>query len=577
MMKNLYKLFFSISFIVAFSAFSFAGDIPQNINYTKIYDFLDELAIDGVIEINSVIKPYSREFIAQKLSEAKEQEELLNLRQQQDLDFYLNDYALELGNLPETKVNFARTDNLTFALIQPAFHYRDNLARVRITPIVGAEFYVNKNDIVANRRIGANLQATVGKYFTVFGSIRDIAFQGERLARPSYLNQQQGAEYKETMRDGDGADYSDSRGGIKFNNNWMSIGLVKDQVIWGDNYNGSNILSGRAPSFPMLTLQVKPVKWFQLDYFHGWLVSNVVDTTRYYVENSRVDETVKHYRLANKFMAANMLTFTPIRNLNISVGNAIIYSETNVQPGFLIPIAYYKSVTHTLTKGTGTQNGNSAIFFNISSRNIKHLHLYTSLFIDEVKFARFSPSHEENNPMSWKIGGRLSNFLLQNASFTGEYTRTNIIPFKHSMPVTTWASNSYNMGHYLGDNAQEIYIALGYKPIRGLDLSLAYSNAKRGNEYQYIRKEILNIISQEVMKDIVWTNQTFAFKALYEVFNNCYAGINLIYSNIQGHDAKSDPIPGETRLDAQEYLDLFTPKFFQGQNFTLNMMLTVGF
>ena len=593
-MNNLYKLFFpfrakfgvrffvfSLSFFLIFSTFSFAGDIPQNINYTKIYDFLDELAIDGIIEINSVIKPYSREFIAQKLLEAKEKEELLNSRQNKDVDFYLNDYALELNQLPDTKVNFARTDNLTFALIQPAFHYHDELFRLRITPIVGAEFYVNKNDFVANRRIGAELQATVGKYFTVFGSLRDIAFQGERLARPSFLNQFPGAEYKETMRDSDGADYSDSRGGIKFSNNWMSVGLVKDQIMWGDNYHGSNIISGRAPSFPMITLQVKPVRWFQLDYFHGFLVSNVLDSTSYYLEETQGGKMEKRFRPANKFIAANMLTFTPIRNLNISIGNATIYSEPNVQPAYFIPIAFYKSIAHTQTKGTVAQNGNSAIFFNVSSRNIKHLHLYTSLFIDEIKFARFRSSHPENNPISFKIGGRLSNFPLQNVSLTGEYTRTNIIPFKHSIPVTTWESNSFNMGHYLVDNAQEIYVELGYKPIRGLDLSFSYMNAKKGNEYNYIRGDhregIRRAIAQEVMKDIIWTNQTYSFKALYEVFNNCYAGINVIYSDIQGHDAKSEPIPSEVRLDAQGYLDRFTPNFFQGKNLTLNMMLTIGF
>lgn len=36
---------------------SFAQDIPQHISYTRIYDFIDELANDGFIELNSVIKP----------------------------------------------------------------------------------------------------------------------------------------------------------------------------------------------------------------------------------------------------------------------------------------------------------------------------------------------------------------------------------------------------------------------------------------------------------------------------------------------------------------------------------------
>ena len=576
-MKTHYKLLL-ICILCAFNLS--AADIPQHISYTKIYDFLNELAIDGVIEINSVVKPYSRELIAQKLLEAKAKEEQLSHRQQKDLDFYLNDYALELNRLPETKVNIVKNDNLTFALLQPAIHYRDSLFRCRMTPIVGAEFYYNKKDFVANRRIGADFQGSAGKYFSVYGSLRDIAYQGELLARPGYLNDLPGNQYKENMRDGEGADYSDSRGGIKFSNNWLSIGLVKDNVIWGDNYHGSNILSGRAPSFPMLTLQVKPAKWFQLDYFHGWLVSNVLDSTRYYVENG----SRKHYRPANKYMAANMLTFTPFRKLDISVGNSVVYAEANVQPAYFIPIAFYKSLDHTLTKGTETENQNSQLFINISSRNIKHLHLYTSIYADEIKFARFQPSNKEANPISYKVGAKISNFPVQNLYALGEYTHSNMINYKHSIDVLTWASNDYNMGHYLGDNAQEIYLELGYKPLRGLDVALSYLNARHGNEYEYLRrdaknvKQIGNIISQGFMKDVVWTNTSYSFRALYEVINNIYVGMNVMYSDIQGHAAKSKSIPGEVRpANAQGYLDMFTPKFFQGKNITLNMMLSVGF
>ena len=37
---------------------------------------------------------------------------------------------------------------------------------------------------------------------------------------------------------------------------------------------------------PMITLQLTPCKWFQFDYFHAWLVSNVADSTYYYVEQT---------------------------------------------------------------------------------------------------------------------------------------------------------------------------------------------------------------------------------------------------------------------------------------------------
>ena len=63
--------------------------------------------------------------------------------------------------------------------------------------------------------------------------------------------------------------------------------LVKDKQVWGNNYNGANIFGGNNPSFIQLRLHLNPVKWFNFNYFHGWLNSMVVDSSRsYWVTNS---------------------------------------------------------------------------------------------------------------------------------------------------------------------------------------------------------------------------------------------------------------------------------------------------
>lgn len=553
-----------------------AQDIPEHISYNRIYDYLDELAGDGIIEINSVAKPYSRTFIAEKLLEAKSQTILLNKRQQNELRFFLNEFALERDILPDSHFNIWKNELSKAAFIQPAFHYRDTLLRARITPILGMHITQNSNGNITKRWYGAEFQAMMGKHLSVYGSLRDISFEGPLLARPLYLNDLPGCEYKESYAAAGGGDFSDSRGGIKYSWNWGSVGLVKDNVIWGDNYHGSNILSGRSPAFPMLTLHLKPAKWFEMQYFHGWLVSNIMDSTRYYVDNVGK----KQFRMANKFIAANMFTFTPLRKLNISVGNSIIYAEPNVQAAYFLPIAFYKSLDHTLTKGLAIENQNSQVFLNISSRNIKHLHFYSSVYVDEVSFSRFLPSNPENNPISYKVGANLSNFPIQNVIVTGEFTRSNIINYKHSIPVLTWASNGYNLGHYLGDNSQEMYLALRYKPIRGLDFNLSYTDAKHGNEYAYNRANILEIISQPVLDDIIWTNKTLTLNVQYELFNNAYALITIARSDIQGYDATSTRIEGEAKQadrTAQNYLKLFTPAYLQGKNTTVTIGFSFGF
>ena len=75
-MKN--KIILFCFFCLSLSFVTYAQDIPQHISYTRIYDFLDELANDGFFELNSAVKPYSNKFISEKLLETQSQSEKLN-------------------------------------------------------------------------------------------------------------------------------------------------------------------------------------------------------------------------------------------------------------------------------------------------------------------------------------------------------------------------------------------------------------------------------------------------------------------------------------------------------------------
>jgi hypothetical protein len=283
-----------------------AQDIPEHISYTQIYDYIDELANSGVIEINSFAKPYSRNFIAQKLTEANEKRDELSRRQQKDLDFYMNNYALELDTVPTGILNWTNHETFALTLLQPAFHFKTNNFKMRITPILGMEVIANSKGAIIERRWGANLELDIANHLSMWGSLRDISYNGKylkgegmnihdaKLSMPDYMNQFPGCQYKEASY---GGDYSDSRYGIRAYTSWGSIGIAKDNIVWGDNVNGSNIISRHAPSFPMVTMHAKPCKWFEFNYFHAWLVSNVIDSTNYYVEENYTDSTSKiHYR-----------------------------------------------------------------------------------------------------------------------------------------------------------------------------------------------------------------------------------------------------------------------------------------
>lgn len=595
------KRFCIVIFLCIFPhVITWAQNIPVSLSYTKVYDFIDELIMDGVVTNQTAIRPYTRNQIADMLTQAQRADSLLSNRQQNELKFYLNEFALENDLMVDNFVQYTDRRTFSLSLADPQFSYKslNNMFKMRIRPILGGDVMLSKKGAIIQRWWGAEIQMDIAKHLSIWGSLRDNSWNGNWLnsdyfpsdyaringARIHYGASQQtpalsnipGVQYKEATY---GGDFSDSKGGINLYSWWGSIGIQRENIRWGDSYHSSNILSGRNPAVPMITLQLTPCKWFQFDYFHAWLVSNVLDSTYYYLENTtNGNASLKNYRPYNKFMAANMFTFTPIKHLSISLGNSIVYAEQSLQVAYLIPIAFYKSLDHLLTKGVRTQNQNSQVFASISVRPVNHLQLYGSFFLDEVKFSRFKLSEPENNPISYLVGFNWSGWPIDGLSLKGEFMRSYIACYTHSIDVLTWASNSYNMGHYMGDNAQSIYAELAYRPVRGLLLKLSYTNDMKYNSYSYLRDNISETIAQKPFDHCIYRNDEIRFDGIYEAHPNMYLRLSIGYNNAQGFDnLKSDPLPSEYIGTAQQYLDAFCPLYYQGKNLTISGSFSFGF
>ena len=543
------------------------------IEYTEIYDFLEELTTDGVIQTNAAIKPYTRDYIAARLREAQSRDSLLNKRQKDDLQFYLQDFALECDTVPtyysygHRHVTQWRTAVSNLNLADPSLHIltKDKIFKMRVRPILGMDLSYNKKGLLMHRWYGAEIQMDIAHHVSIWGSIRDNSWSGQgiwnsRITQPQYLNNLAGVQYKEANY---GGYFSDSRGGINLYAWWGSIGVQRERITWGDAQHSSNILSAHNPAVPMFTIQLTPCKWFQFDYFHAWLVSNVIDSTYYYEENYKDGVTKRNYRPANKFMAANMFTFMPCKYIQFGIGNSIVYAERNVQAAYFIPVAFYKSLDHLLTKGLHTENQNSQAFATITIRPTDHLRLYGSFFIDEFKLSRMKKSDPQHNLYSYLVGFNWSGWPIKGLALRGEFTRSNIATYEHSIKVLDYTSNSYQMGHYMGSNAQSIWVQLSYRPTRSLRLTLDYTRDTKYTAYDYIRGDIGQIISQTPFKDVIWQNDEIKFRAVYEVFNNCYAHVDAMYNY--------------ARAGQQADLDKYSPVYLQGKNFTFSCGLSFGF
>jgi hypothetical protein len=173
---------------------------------------------------------------------------------------------------------------------------------------------------------------------------------------------------------------------------------------------------------------------------------------------------------------------------------------------------------------------NSQMFLNISSRQIKDLHLYATWFIDELSVSRFTMK-DQWNFFSYKAGFRLSNLPVSNLSFTTEFTYTYPLAFQHYVPTLTFQNQGYNLGHYLKDNAREWYIAFDYRPVRTLDVNLYFLDAIRGPDYTALG---VNRVGNPPLASIDWHNTTYGMRASYQLINDLYMWVSFSIGNIRG-------------------------------------------
>lgn len=511
--------------------------VYQHVSYRSIYDFLDEMATIKVIELNSVVKPYSRDFISKKLEEIQLKGYLLNLRQTKELLFYLKDFNKEL----KPDKNFHKRIDL--------FYYKDSLFTFSINPVLGFQYWSNETGNAYHRWNGAEIFSYIGKHVGIYANLRDN-HDSKLFSSPDYLTTLPAAKYKS------GRDYSEMRGGFMFSNNWGSIGLVKDHIEWGNYYRYPSILSSKAPSFTHIKLNLKPAKWIEFNYIHAWLESGVIDSLRTFVyTNSYGTSNRIVYR--KKYMAANMYTFKPFKNFYASVGNSIIYSDDGVEPAYLIPFFLYKSVDHTQnTAGTNDGGQNSQFYIDLSSRQINHLHLYATLFFDDIAFYRLK---ENGHPdyYSLKAGFRITN-LIPNFSFTTEFFQSYPLVYKHNMPTTTYESNFYNLGYYLQDNSSEVYFDMSFRPLRGSEIKAWWNSAKHGRDHESIGTDRIDVVHM-FMDSVEWENNTLGLSLNFQIINDVHAVLDVVHSKITG--------------DVQKY----TPELFRGDNLTWSFRLNYGF
>ena len=523
-MLKVKKICYLMTCFLLLTTYSAAQTVYEPISHDDIYKFLGRMAQKGVIKFSDNIRPVSRKYIAEKLEElqkseagpalrggSQKSEGMLNVLEREELEFYLKDFGLERSMLsynseirnPKSEIDqidtfddtLLRNDDLAYRQAGSKlfgydeygrwrlFSYSSDLFKVNVSPIIGVEMGTNDGTKQTHTWNGVSMYGYLTDKIGFNFYFRDNDESGDNISWSKAFTPQTGVVVAKGSSNS--IQYSEVHANISTDWPWGEFTIGKDFINWGYGESGLLVLSDKAPSFPFIRLDIHPTDWLRFNYVHAWLSSNVIDSVSSY-PTYRNGITRDVFR--NKFLASHTLTLTPLKGLDVSLGESIVYSD-KLEISYLMPIMFFRLADHYLSNGNNDAGSNSQFFLGVSSKNnIKNTHIYGTWFIDEITASGLFDSQKQRNQFGFTLGASVTDLPIDNLTLTAEYTRINPFVYSHYIPTQTYESSSYLMGHWMGYNADLIYASLNYRFIRGLQATVWG---------EYIRKGGAGIVDQQ--------------------------------------------------------------------------------
>lgn len=441
----------------------------------EVYNFLSRMAQKGMVEFDDNVRPLSRVYLQNCLDSVAARSSALTAVEKKELGFYLREYTDRNINEGSSPVDFFRKDT---AGRWRFLNINTNKFMLRFDPVLTAAMIEGNGRSVQQYSSGFSMYGNAGKHWGFYFSYNDVNEKGTGIDTLRSFTPVSGIVTK-IASNRKSHNYSELRGGVtySFKNGMVSFG--QDNLLWGYGEGGRIVLSDKAPTYPYVRFDYRPLKWLSFHYTHAWLNSDIVDSTRTYPTGTGGTFGSVRQIFVPKFMAMHSLQVTVLKGLDITVGESMVYSD-RIDAGYLVPVLFWKAYDNIVNNNNINTGSNGALFLQVSSRNhIPKTHLYGSLFIDEISVSNIFDSKKSRNQVAATIGGNITDLLVPYLTMGVEYTRVNPFVYRNLLPAQNYSNHNYSLGDWMGNNADRFVYTLRYTPLARLKCQL---------QYQYIRK-----------------------------------------------------------------------------------------
>lgn len=481
----------------------------------EVYDFLKRMEGKRVLtNYRDAVKPITRREVAQYLIVIDESVDQLTTVEKEQLHFYKQEFFVELKQLKYEK-----------DLPEERWHlypYRSDPGIFNVDLVGG--YSVQTNPAGTNTLIRSNGLFTygyAGNFLGLYLYFRDHKETGSYFDPRKDLTLHQGQIVSKSYGDGIGYDLADVQMVIEAS--FLKISLEKMPNVWGTGFHGNLILSDKPPSYPQFKIRARLGKDVDLTFIHSWLSSDLIDSLNSY-QVAGIPHAVGYRTIfRQKYLAAQMLEASVANGVDVAVGESEVYGGRNPDLLYLIPGMFYFAAEHY----NGDED-NKQIFGSVDINAITNYNFYAILFIDEISLSDFYVAERQHNQLGFTLGARAYDLLYPNTDVLVEYTRINPWVYNHKFPDVTYQSHSFDLGHWIGQNADNLYLEANYRPYRNVKLGVQFESLRKGGKdstkFQY------ELPTPEFLYGPLIKKQTYGITARYEPFRDLFVDFHFLIS-----------------------------------------------
>jgi len=497
-------------------------------NHTKeVYNYLSRMAQKGTIDFNDNIRPLSRKYIADCLDSLSQKKDRLSPLEKQELSFYRKEYGNELAGAPKgagEELQFLKTDPYKR---WRAFAASGNDVVFRADPVFTAATIRGSGKSVTESSSGLNFWGNAGKHWGFQFFYNDITESGKGFDSTRQNTPETGIVRKDTSLH-TSQNFSQFRGSISYSWKNGSISFGQDHLLWGYGQSGKIVLSDKAPAFPFIRLDYKLFSWLSFNYTHIWLNSAMIDSSRTYPTGTGTYNGQRQFYIP-KFMATHSIQVHAAKGLDLAAGESIVYSD-RLDVGYLFPLMFFKIYDNIVNNSNINTGSNGQLFFQISSRNqLPKTHLYTTVFIDEIRVSTIFDKNKSRNQLGYTLGGSVTDVLIPYLTLGIEYTRVNPFVYRNLLPAQDYTSYNYSLGDWMGNNFDRLTYTAKYTPFPRFKCLLSYQTSRKGGAGT-IQQQYFQQPQPSFLFDLQNKQKELLARFSYELINNL--NLNVFYSSL---------------------------------------------